>query len=149
MAWPGLLIVHLALTAALAGLIWLVQLVHYPGFALVGPERFAAYEAFHTRSITPLVSLLMGAELLTAAAVLAAAPTLADRWWAGLGAALVAVVWLHTALVAVPLHGQLAGGFDAELAQRLVRTNWVRTLAWTARAGVAALLLWRAFTSAA
>ncbi|HEX2205610.1 MAG TPA: hypothetical protein VHG91_20025 [Longimicrobium sp.] len=49
------------------------------------------------------------------------------------------MVWLSTALLQVPMHGRLERGFDAAAHRRLVATNWVRTVAWTAR-GV--LLLW-------
>ena len=41
------------------------------------------------------------------------------------------------ALVQVPLHRRLQGGFDAAAHRRLVRTNWLRTAAWTLRAALA------------
>ncbi|MFT6364052.1 MAG: hypothetical protein ACJAZ8_002475, partial [Planctomycetota bacterium] len=41
-----LLFLHLALTWALVGLIWTVQLVQYPSFALVGEAEFAAYHKY-------------------------------------------------------------------------------------------------------
>jgi hypothetical protein len=41
--------VHLAATAAMVGLIWFVQVVHYPLFASVGADEFVAYENAHTR----------------------------------------------------------------------------------------------------
>jgi hypothetical protein len=54
--------------------------------------------------------------------------------------ALVIVVWLVTFLVSVPFHNRLAaGGYNYIALDGLTRTNWLRTLAWTARAG---LLLW-------
>jgi hypothetical protein len=33
----------------------------------------------------------------------------------------------------VPAHGVLAEGFDADAHRRLVASNWIRTIAWTAR----------------
>jgi hypothetical protein len=45
----------------------------------------------------------------------------------------VALVWLSTAFVQVPLHARLSAGFDTRAHRRLVATNWVRTLSWTAR----------------
>ena len=59
------------------------------------------------------------------------------------GLALLATIWISTAAVQVPLHRRLAAGFDHRLARRLVRTNWTRTLAWTARSGLALALLAR------
>ena len=46
-----------------------------------------------------------------------------------LPAGLVAVNWHSTALIQVPLHRRLAGGFDPSAARRLVVTNWWRTAA--------------------
>jgi hypothetical protein len=57
--------------------------------------------------------------------------------WAAL--ALLIVIWLSTALLPVPCHGVLAQGFDAAVHQRLVRGDWLRTVAWSLRS---ALLLW-------
>lgn len=52
--------------------------------------------------------------------------------WAA--AILVVVVWAATFFVSVPLHNQLgAGGYAAATVAQLVRTNWLRTAAWTAR----------------
>ncbi len=45
-----LLAVHLAATAAMTGLIWFVQVVHYPLFDLVGRAQFVGYEAAHRGS---------------------------------------------------------------------------------------------------
>ena len=55
---------------------------------------------------------------------------------AGLGLVTVVV----TVAVSVPLHTRLGAGFDPALAQRLVSTNWLRTAAWTAAAGVALVM---------
>jgi len=57
----------------------------------------------------------------------------------GTGLGLVLLIWGSTALVQAPIHARLTQGFDAGLHDRLVATNWVRTAAWTLRAG---LVLW-------
>ena len=59
--------------------------------------------------------------------------------WCGLG--LLAVAWVSTGLWQVPAHRRLAGGFDAVTHRRLVRTNWVRTVAWSARGIIACALI--------
>ncbi len=129
-------------TAAMFGLIWFVQVVHYPLFLAVGPDHFAAYEAAHANRTTYIVAPLMLVELVTALAMLAPAlrPAAVSVPAAWLGAALVGVIWSSTALVQVPLHHRLQGGYSAETIARLVATNWVRTAAWTARAAL--LLRW-------
>ena len=53
-------LVHAAATWFLVGLIWIIQVVHYPLFARVGEDGFVAYEAAHTR----LISLVVGPAML-------------------------------------------------------------------------------------
>jgi hypothetical protein len=123
------------------GVIWVVQLVHYPLFAGVGAEGFVAYEAAHKVRITLVVFPAMTLELGTAVALLWLRPDVVPPWMVWVGLALVGVVWLSTAFVQVPLHTTLSGGFEGGAHARLVATNWIRTAAWTLRAG---LVLWMA-----
>lgn len=136
----ALLIAHAASTWALTGLIWLVQVVHYPLFALVGASAFPAYHTAHTRLITPIVAPLMIVEAATAAWIVV---TRADApWLVWSGLVLVGVVWLGTFGLSVPRHDALLrGGHDLSAIERLVATNWVRTVAWTLRAGLVAWML--------
>jgi hypothetical protein len=135
----AIFLTHLAATLAMAGVIWMVQLVHYPLFGRVGESGFAAYGAEHASRITLVVGPLMLVELATAVALVWTRPAAMPGWAAVVGLALVAALWVSTWLVQVPLHATLAHGFDAAVHERLVATNWVRTAAWTARAG---LTLW-------
>ena len=67
-------------------------------------------------------------------------PAAVGRGPAILGAVLVAVAWVSTAAVQMPLHARLGREpREPGLVTRLVRTNWLRTGVWTARA---ALALW-------
>ena len=132
-----LLLANLVLCAVLTGLIWTVQLVHYPGLALVGKAEFTRYHAAHTARIGALVGPLMVLELLLAGwlawAGRAALPHGAG-WWS---LALVGVVWAVTFFISVPFHNRLAaGGYDYVVIDGLVRTNWLRTGAWTLRLAV-------------
>jgi hypothetical protein len=120
----------------MVGLIWFVQLVHYPLFAAVGEAEFLLYERGHTRRTTWVVAVLMPLEALTAAWLLVDPPADVDRAPIAVGFALVAAVWISTALWQAPIHGRLSTGFDRVLHRRLVASNWVRTAAWTARGGL-------------
>lgn len=134
-----LLAVHAAATLAMVGLIWFVQVVHYPLFGSVGSGAFAEYEERHMRRTTWVVAPLMFAELGSAAVIAVAPPTgvSSPAAWAGL--ALVAVVWASTAFLQVPCHTRLRAGLDLSVVRRLTAGNWLRTGAWTARG---ALALW-------
>jgi hypothetical protein len=133
-------VANLVTGAALAGLIWTVQLVHYPAFRFVEPGQFAAFHAFHSRAISFVVVPLMAAELAAAVLLAAiAAPALRLQAWVALG--LVLVAWTSTFLVQVPLHGRLGLGHDADAIERLITTNWVRTAAWSLKLPLALRLL--------
>jgi hypothetical protein len=139
--WTALLVLQLGATAAMTGLIWFVQVVHYPLYRAVGVEGFAAYEAAHTRLTSFVVGPLMGVE--TAAAVLIAVLSVPGLGWALPLAGLLALLLIHvaTAAFSVPAHRVLTDGYDAAVASRLVRTNWMRTGLWTARLVLAAWML--------
>jgi hypothetical protein len=57
--------------------------------------------------------------------------------------ALVLLIWAVTFFISVPFHNRLAQGFDYISIDGLVRTNWLRTLAWTARLALLSYMLWR------
>lgn len=142
-AAPIVWILNLGSTLAMCGLIWLVQVVQYPGFNQVGAEAFVAYHQHHTASITYVVLPLMAAELLTSFALLWSPPPGIATPWMAAGLGLVLLAWASTAFVQVPQHELLAGGYDPEVQRQLVVGNWIRTAAWTAR-GV--MMLWLTFS---
>ncbi|MEM1030883.1 MAG: hypothetical protein AAGN82_11060 [Myxococcota bacterium] len=59
------------------------------------------------------------------------------------GLALVVIIWGSTALIQVPAHSALSGGFDEGAHARLVATNWIRTVAWFIRSGLVVAMLER------
>ena len=125
-----LLGLNLFSTLSMVGLIWFVQVVHYPMFRNVGEGSFREYARIHQR-LTPLVvAPLMLVEAFTSVGLLYRSPeSISSGWmWAGIG--LVFVVWLSTAILQLPRHGALAdNGFSAVHHSALVATNWVRTIA--------------------
>jgi hypothetical protein len=125
-------------SCALAGLIWFVQVVHYPLLRQVGPDTFAAYHAAHTRRTTLVVAPLMLAEAIAALALVVASPGSAT---ARTGLVLVALLWASTFFVQVPIHNRLARGPHPADLTRLVRTNTLRTSLWTLRAVLALWML--------
>ncbi len=143
-----LLLANVASTWLLVGLIWFVTVSHYPLFALVGLGAFTRYHAAHSRRTTLLVALPMLIEAFSSA-VLALWPPLPElRLVCVLGLALVVVIWFSTAALQMPRHRVLALGYDAACHQSLVRTNWIRTLAWTGRGLLVLLLVHHCFDDA-
>jgi len=139
--------IHAGATCFMAGLIWFVQIVHYPLMAAVHKDSFASYERQHQRLTTLIVGPAMLVEAVCAGLIttglvsVSASP--ATRWVA---AAMLVVIWISTFFVQVPLHGRLQNGFDPLLMRRLIVTNWVRTLLWSTRA-VLAMIMMRSSTT--
>lgn len=138
-----LFLVHVGATLAMTGLIWFVQVVHYPLFAAVGEASFSPYEIEHARRTGFVVIPLMLAEACSAVLLAWLRPAGLSPSLLLVGLALVGLIWASTFLVQVPLHEVLARGFDADAHRRLVASNWLRTFLWSARA---VLVLWLAST---
>lgn len=138
------LLVQAGATLAMTGLIWFVQLVHYPLFAMAARETFPAFAARHQRRTTIVVAPLMLIEAGAATWLLLIGRQTSVVGWLILGWALLAFIWASTVFVQVPLHARLARCWDGATVDRLVKSNWLRTGAWSLRSLIAlALLGWQ------
>ena len=139
----GALLIQTFCTFAMTGLIWLIQGVHYPLMAKVGETNFVEYVHLHARQITMIVGPLMVIEVATVLMCLYWGKQIGlPMWTTWLGLGLVFVIWASTAFFSVPCHETLAGGFDLPTIERLVQTNWIRTIAWTLRSILLLGVLW-------
>lgn len=118
----------------MVGVIWFVQLVHYPLFAHVGKEAFSHYEKLHVQRTGWVVIPPMLGELATALALLLWRPAYLSLEMSIVNVALLGIIWLSTWGLQVPCHQKLSEAFDLETARRLVQTNWIRTVGWSLRA---------------
>jgi len=135
---------NLLVAAILTGLIWTVQVVHYPSFRHVGVDHFIEFQHRHMRNISYLVIPLMLIEIFLAVYL----QIQSTEKFVGLGVTsangLLLLIWVVTFAISSPIHGQLAAqGFDNALINKLVNTNWIRTLAWTFRTGILVVVLFR------
>lgn len=136
-------LIHFSVCVFMTGLIWFVQVVHYPLFLRVPPESFTSYESDHTAKTGRIVMLPMLVELATGVALCMAFPFAAGLPIFLCAFGLLVVVWLSTAFIQVPQHRKLTSDPDRKTIRSLVRWNWVRTLAWTARSLLlGSLFLW-------
>lgn len=129
-------IFNLANTFLLIGLIWIIQIVHYPSFRFFDKKSFLPFHHFHTKSITKIVAPTMLLEL-------------------GLGAFLayqnlfsinfvvpflmVLGIWASTMFLQIPLHAKLADRLHEKDVEKLISSNWIRTILWTLKG---AWLIW-------
>jgi len=136
------LLVQAVASSAMCGLIWFVQIVHYPHFGMVGGEPSKAFAHDHQDRTARVVIPFMLAEGAAALFLAASPPVGVPRSVAVLGAVVVLAIWLSTAAVQMPLHRRLAReGHAAETVAALVRSNWVRTVLWSLRAALSAWML--------
>lgn len=127
------LLLNFIATLFMTGVIWYVQVVHYPLFSRVGVSTFREYESLHSNLTTAVVMLPMLVELGTALYLCLERPREVSAGEAALGAAMLGVIWFSTMFIQVPKHSLLSAGFDEKIHHALVATNWIRTLLWSAR----------------
>lgn len=136
------LIAQVLASGWMCGLIWFVQVVHYPLFDRVHGEDALKYAAAHQQRTTIVVGPPMLVEMVAAAWIVLATPAHVPVWLAIAGLAMVVLVWISTAAWQIPFHVKLArDGHDTGVVTGLVRTNWARTALWSARALVSVWML--------
>ncbi len=117
---------QLIVDSGLLVLIWLVQLIIYPSFRYTEEKVFIGWHSRYTALIglivTPLMFLQVGVEVFCFLAQ--------DIRWQRI--LILLVIWLATFSLSVPCHSRLHGaGKNMIVIQRLVTTNWIRTLCWS------------------
>ena len=119
----------------MTGVIWIIQLIHYPSFRFIDFKEFSNFQKFHTTTITFVVGPMMTLEIFSALYLLILNNF--SAYWIIQMIVLVAI-WLCTAFLSVPLHTLLAQPHISDIerlqvTQILVKTNWPRTLLWSFR----------------
>ena len=140
-----LFLLHLLATLAMFGVIWFVQIVHYPLMHDVTVQD--VYFVKNARLTAFVVVPLMLIELATGMAFLFTdlTPSYLPFSAVCLGLVLIAAAWLVTFVFQVPRHRILIQcRYNGKVVKELVNWNWLRTLAWTLRAF---LLLWSLFSA--
>lgn len=119
---------RLAVDAAMAMLIWLVQLVIYPAFHAIERDNFIQWHHGYARTLAFIVIPPMLAQAALAGYQGFCHPTPANL----LSLAAIATAWIATFTLSVPCHAKLqADGKQTETIEKLVATNWIRTVAWS------------------
>jgi len=128
-------------TLGMAGVIWLVQIAHYPLQMYVDRTQFIDYQNAHMRRITYVVGPLMLIEAGAAAWLLFIPMPGPNQLLAWIGMGLVLLLWISTLILQVPCHWKLEQGWNENAYRRLIATNWVRTVGWTGRSVIACWML--------
>ena len=134
-----IILIHVWATLLITGVIWFLQIVHYPLLQHVTRDGFSHYVYKHSQRAGCVIAPLMFLETLTAVLLLWWAPAEIppEVVWLGLG--LIVVILAVTTFLQVPQLEKLTYGFKEEAFSALVRNHWLRTVVWTLRS---LLVLW-------
>ena len=108
--------------------LWLVQLVIYPSFLRIeSSDLLAWHKAYTLRVSFVILPLMFGQLALSILSVVGDASIL--EWTAFV---FVLVCWILTFFVSVPLHRKIEqNDITRETRQKLITTNWPRTILWS------------------
>ena len=126
-----MLVLHLIATSVMVGVIWIIQLVHYPSFHFVELKRYTTFQKFHMNRISYVVIPAMLTELFTLILFVFSMDQIDTLVLAS--AILLIFIWLMTAVFFSGVHQKLTLGYDQPVVDKLVKLNWGRTLLWTLR----------------
>ena len=114
----------------LTGIIWIIQIVHYPSFYYIDKQLFVNFHQFHEYRISIIVMPLMFIELISSIALYI--NDMSNITFA-LNLIIVGLIWCSTFFIQVPIHNILSQKKDNKMIKKLVNTNWIRTFLWSIR----------------
>lgn len=116
----------------MTGIIWLIQLIHYPMFHKLDKDEFVDQMKFHQRKILFLVVPIMLVELLSGLLMLWDPHDYNYPWpFRIILFVFVLIIWISTFYIQIPIHQKLTNAYSPSLVNRLVRSNWIRVIFWT------------------
>ena len=125
------LLSHLIFTSIMTGVIWVIQIVHYPSFHFIEKELYTAFQKFHMNKISIIVIPIMLAELITG--IMLFLDKSSKSPFLTISIIILVLIWLITGVFFTKAHNELIAGYQELVVNQLVAMNWIRTLLWTLR----------------
>ena len=122
---------HLICTSIMTGVIWVIQIVHYPSFHFIEKELYTAFQKFHMNKISIIVMPIMLAELITG--IMLFLDKSSKSPFLTISIIILVLIWLITGVFFTKAHNELIAGYQELVVNQLVAMNWIRTLLWTLR----------------
>ncbi len=121
-------IVQLLVDFGMVVLIWIVQLIIYPGFLHYTAQDLLVWHRQYTARFTMIVMPLMLAQLGVAIYQL----MIETNYFTLLHLTLVVLLWGSTFLQFIPMHAKISNGEgSAKRLNSLLHKNWLRTFLWS------------------
>lgn len=124
------LLMQLICSWMMIGIIWFMQLVHYPLYAKI-KEGFIEYEKSQIRRVSFLVGPIMLIEAITSIVLVGVAPTGIQTILAALSLIILIFIWISTLLFLMGQHQKLSIRFSKKILHVLIISNWIRAILWT------------------
>ena len=121
--------IHLISTAIIVGIIWVIQVVHYPSFYFIERDEYVSFQKFHMDKISYIVVPVMLIESISGFILIYNELNTVLL----ISMILLFFIWVLTGIFFVPIHQKLTSGYQEELVEKLVKINWFRTIFWTLR----------------
>ena len=124
-------LIHLVFTSILVGIIWVIQLVHYPSFHFIRKDIYVSFQKLHTDKIAIIVAPVMLIELITGILLIYMETNINIVLIVSL--VILLAIWILTAIYFYKAHQNLMSGYNKEIINQLIKLNWIRTVLWTFR----------------
>ena len=125
---PFVFFFHLIFSAIMVGVIWVIQLVHYPSFHFIDKDIYDSFQKFHMNKISIIVIPVMILELVTGFLLLIGN---SKNILIIISFGILILIWGITGLFFSDAHGKLISGYNELIVNKLVSMNWIRTGLWT------------------
>lgn len=132
--------IHIVSTSLMVGVIWIMQLVHYPSFNFINVEEYKSFQEFHMKRISLIVIPFMIIELTSGVLIFWIYQT--DNIFFNISLFCLFFIWFLTAILFSKMHQKLTWGYQISIVTKLVNLNWLRTISWTLRLGLVLLAGW-------
>ena len=121
--------VHFLSTSLMVGIIWVIQLLHYPAFNFIKESDYVEFQHFHMQRISFIVVPVMILELFSAFMLV----YYLQSNLLTLCLIILLFIWLITFVFFTKLHQSLLDGYNKTVVDKLVKINWSRTILWSLR----------------
>lgn len=126
MNFDFLILSNILVSAIMMGVIWIVQLVIYPSFRLATSTDFHEH---HVKAIGRFVGPVMVLELVLMVLLVLQSQDMLIMVAAGC----LVLIWVSTFLIQVPMHQKIGTTMIIASINKLIWSNWIRTIFWTAK----------------
>ena len=108
------------------GVIITTQIVNYPLFLSISKNDFNNFHSKYTNKITAIVIPLMITELILSIILLISI----QNYMTILIFTTISLIFISTIFIQVPIHKKIKKEFNKNLLNKLIQTNWIRTILW-------------------